>query len=92
MTNKLMIGLAALLVAGFAAFFGGVFDEPAAQGPSALAASQSAEDFKAGFGLNASTASLVESLQATLERAGFVDTHAEETLGGLGVLARATKP
>ena len=34
--------------------------------PDALAAAQSVEDFKAGFALNASSASLVESLQATL--------------------------
>jgi len=80
MTNKLMIGFAALLAAGFAAFFGGVFDEPAAQAPSALAASQSAEDFKAGFALNASTATLVESLQATLE-ANAKDEHTWALLG-----------
>ncbi|HZQ04775.1 MAG TPA: hypothetical protein VFA88_12245 [Gaiellaceae bacterium] len=67
MPNKLLIGLAVLLAAGFAAFLGGVFVEPPAQAPSALAASQSAEDFKAGFALDASTARLVESLQATLE-------------------------
>jgi ubiquinone/menaquinone biosynthesis C-methylase UbiE len=32
------------------------------------------------------------SLVAALERAGFVDCSAEETLGGLGVLARGTSP
>lgn len=32
------------------------------------------------------------SLVATLERAGFVDCTADETLGGLGVLACATNP
>jgi tetratricopeptide (TPR) repeat protein len=66
MTNKLLIGLAALVAAGAAALFGGLLAEPAAQAPDALAASQSAEDFKAGFALNASTAALVASLQATL--------------------------
>ena len=80
MTNKLLIGFAALLTAGFAAFFGGVFADPPTQGPSALAASQSAEDFKAGFALNASTATLVESLQATLE-ANPKDEHTWALLG-----------
>lgn len=32
------------------------------------------------------------SLRRTLEQAGFVDCHVEETLGGLGVLVRATRP
>jgi SAM-dependent methyltransferase len=32
------------------------------------------------------------SLAATLEAAGFVNCHAEDTLGGLGVLASATAP
>jgi ubiquinone/menaquinone biosynthesis C-methylase UbiE len=34
----------------------------------------------------------IATLTATLERAGFVDCHAEETLGGLGVLAWAVAP
>jgi ubiquinone/menaquinone biosynthesis C-methylase UbiE len=32
------------------------------------------------------------SLRATLEAAGFVDCHMEETLGGLGLLASARRP
>jgi len=32
------------------------------------------------------------SLAATLERAGFVDCHIEETLGGLGLLVSARRP
>jgi ubiquinone/menaquinone biosynthesis C-methylase UbiE len=32
------------------------------------------------------------SLTSTLEAGGFVDCHVEETLGGLGLLARATRP
>jgi tetratricopeptide (TPR) repeat protein len=79
-TNKLLIGFAALLVVGFVAFFGGAFTEPPAQPPSALAGSQSVEDFKAGFALNASTATLVESLQATLE-ANRKDEHTWALLG-----------
>src|SRR5262249_40236591 len=66
MTNKLLIGIAAVIAVGFAALFGGVLDRPAATAPDALAASQSVEDFKAGFALNASSASLVDSLHATL--------------------------
>jgi tetratricopeptide (TPR) repeat protein len=80
MANKLLIALAVLVVAGFAALFGGILDEPRATPPSALAASQSAEDFKAGFGLNASTASLVESLQTTLA-ANANDEHSWVLLG-----------
>src|SRR5712691_3267834 len=80
MTNKLLIALAAVIAAGFAALLGGVLAEPQAQPPSALAASQSAEDFKAGFALNASTATLVDSLQATLE-ANAKDEHTWALLG-----------
>jgi ubiquinone/menaquinone biosynthesis C-methylase UbiE len=32
------------------------------------------------------------SLTSALEAGGFVDCHVEETLGGLGLLARATRP
>src|SRR5262245_127236 len=49
MTNKILIGIAAIVAAGFAALFGGVFANEAGPAPDALAASQSAEDFKAGF-------------------------------------------
>jgi tetratricopeptide (TPR) repeat protein len=80
MTNKLLIGFAALLVVGFVAFFGGAFAEPPTQPPSALAGAQSVEDFKAGFALNASTATLVASLQATLE-ANAKDEHTWALLG-----------
>ena len=80
MTNKLLIATAAVIAAGFASLLGGVLDEPQGEPPSALAASQSAEDFKAGFALNASTATLVESLQATLE-ANAKDEHTWALLG-----------
>ena len=80
MTNKLLIAFAALMAAGFAALFGGVFHEPTAAAPDALAASQSAEDFKAGFALNASTATLVQSLQSTLA-ANAKDEHSWVLLG-----------
>src|SRR6516162_8064542 len=67
MSNKILIGLAALVGAGFVAFFGGAFASSPTTPPTALAGSQSAEDFKAGFALNASTQQLVASLQSTLE-------------------------
>ena len=67
MTNKFLIGLAALVAAGFVALFGGAFSSSPSTPASALAGSQSVEDFKAGFGLNASTASLALELQSQLE-------------------------
>src|SRR5262245_52248788 len=87
MTNKLLIGTAVVIVAGFAVLFGGVLDRPAAAPPDALAASQSVEDFKAGFALNASAASLVESLQATL--AANADDERSWMLLGLAYEQRA---
>jgi tetratricopeptide (TPR) repeat protein len=80
MSTKLLIAAAVLVTAGFAALFGGVLAKPSAAPPDALAAAQSVEDFKAGFALNASTASLVESLQATL-RANPTDEHSWVLLG-----------
>jgi tetratricopeptide (TPR) repeat protein len=66
MMNKLLIGLAALVAAGAIALFGGLFQGSSSTPPTALAGSQSVEDFNAGFALNASTQQLVSSLQATL--------------------------
>src|SRR5690242_5150806 len=66
MQNRLLIGLAALVAAGFVAFFGGAFSSSPSTPASALAGSQSVADFKAGFALNASTQQLVDSLQSTL--------------------------
>ena len=51
MSTKLLIAAAALVAAGFAALFGGVLAKRTAAPPDALAAAQSAEDFKAGFAL-----------------------------------------
>ena len=67
MQNRLLIGLAALVAAGFVAFFGGAFSSSPSAPVNALAAEQSVEDFKAGFALNASTQQLVSSLQSALE-------------------------
>jgi len=66
MSNRILIGLAALIGAGFVAFFGGAFAPSSATPVNALAAEQSVEDFKAGFALNASTQQLVSSLQSAL--------------------------
>ena len=68
MQTKLLIGLAALVAAGSAVLFGGLFESTSATPATALAGSQSVEDFKAGFALNASTASLVASLQSSLQQ------------------------
>ena len=53
--NKLIALIAIVIAAGFASLFGGVFDTSPSIPASALAGSQSVEDFKAGFALNAST-------------------------------------
>ena len=67
MTNKLLIAATALIVAGFAALFGGVLDRQSGSPLDALAAAQGVEDFKAGFSLGSSTPALVASLQAQLQ-------------------------
>ena len=67
MTNKILIALAAVVAAGFVALFAGAFKSSPSGPASALAGSQSVEDFKAGFGLNASTASLALELQSQLQ-------------------------
>lgn len=81
MQNRLLIGLAALLAAGFVAFFGGAFSTSPSTPASALAGSQSVEDFKAGFALNASTQQLVDSLQSSL----YVNPKAEHSWALLGL-------
>jgi tetratricopeptide (TPR) repeat protein len=80
MRNRSFIGLAALIAAGFVAFFGGAFSSSPSIPPTALAGSQSAEDFKTGFALNASTAQLVDSLQSTLST-NARDEHSWALLG-----------
>jgi tetratricopeptide (TPR) repeat protein len=87
MTNKLLIGTAAAIALGFVALFGGLLDRPAATPPDALASAQSVEDFKAGFALNASSASIVSQLQATLAANG--DDSRSWTLLGLAYEQRA---
>jgi tetratricopeptide (TPR) repeat protein len=64
--GRILITGTVLAAAAGAALFGGTFRQSSAA-PGALAGAQAAEDFKAGFGLSRSTASLVRSLQSTLE-------------------------
>jgi tetratricopeptide (TPR) repeat protein len=66
-TTKILIGLAALVAAGFVALFGGAFDSSPSTPASALAGAQSVQDFKSGFALGASTTSLVAQLQSQLQ-------------------------
>jgi tetratricopeptide (TPR) repeat protein len=79
MTKAFAIAAAAVAF-GLALLFGGVLRESPGMPPSALAGSQSAEDFKAGFALNASTPALIESLQSSL-RAAPEDEHSWALLG-----------
>ena len=66
MRTRILISVAVLLVAAAGALFGGLFRQSSPAASAALAGAQSAEDFKAGFSLNASTASLVADLQSRL--------------------------
>ncbi len=78
-STRLILALTALLLAAAAALFGGIFrgsSSPAA----ALATPQAAEDFKAGFALNANTATLVLELQSQL-RGKAQDEHTWTLLG-----------
>ena len=80
MKNRVLIATAVVIAAGFAALFGGLLNNSSSAPPSALAGAQSVEDFKAGFALNASTASLVLQLQSTLQAAPK-DEHSWALLG-----------
>jgi tetratricopeptide (TPR) repeat protein len=78
--NKLLIALATLVTAGAVALFGGLFQGSSSTPASALAGSQSVQDFKAGFALNASTQQLVDSLQVGLYK-NPKDEHSWALLG-----------
>ena len=67
MRTRILISLTVLLAAAAGALFGGAFRESSSAASAALAGAQSAEDFKAGFSLNASTASLVADIQSRLQ-------------------------
>jgi tetratricopeptide (TPR) repeat protein len=80
MRTRIAILAALVAVAAFGALLGGVFRESSSAASAALAGAQAAEDFKAGFSLNASTASLVAELQSRLE-ANSQDEHSYVLLG-----------
>ncbi len=81
MRNRILIAFTVLLLAGFAAFFGGVLHETPGQASADVAmAEQQVEDFQAGFKLNASTAALVQALQAKIA-VNRKDEHAWLLLG-----------
>jgi tetratricopeptide (TPR) repeat protein len=64
--KRLLLATAVAALAATAALLGGVFRDSSSAAPSGLAGAQSAEDFKAGFSLNRSTASLIADLQSRL--------------------------
>jgi tetratricopeptide (TPR) repeat protein len=80
MRTRIVIVAALVSVTAFGALLGGVFRESSSAASAALAGAQAAEDFKAGFSLNASTASLVAELQSRLE-ANPQDEHSYVLLG-----------
>src|SRR6476469_6803354 len=66
MRNRILILVAVLAGAAIGALYGGVFRDRTSAATAALAGAQANEDFKAGFSLNASTASLIADLQSRL--------------------------
>jgi len=78
--RRLTVATAVAALAATALLLGGVLRESSTAAPASLAAAQSAEDFKEGFSLNGSTASLVADLQSRLE-ADPKDEHAYALLG-----------
>ena len=79
MRNRILIAAAVLIAVGFGALFGGVFRN-SSSAASSLAGQQAVEDFKAGFALNASTASIIQDLQSRL-RVDRKDAHSYVLLG-----------
>jgi tetratricopeptide (TPR) repeat protein len=81
MRKRLLVAAAVAALAAAAALLGGALRDPAAAAPAAaLAGAQVTEDFKAGFSLNASTASLIADLQSRL-RANPDDQRSNVLLG-----------
>ena len=80
MRNRIAITLLVLVAAAAGALFGGAFRDSGTAASAALAGAQATEDFKAGFSLNESTASLVADLQSRL-RANPQDQHSYTLLG-----------
>jgi tetratricopeptide (TPR) repeat protein len=80
MRTRLLILVAVLAGAVVGALYGGVFRDRTSAASAALAGAQATEDFKAGFSLNQSTASLVADLQSRLQ-ANPKDEHSYTLLG-----------
>ena len=80
MRNRILILVAVLAGAAIGALYGGVFRDRTSAASAALAGAQAKEDFKAGFSLNASTASLIADLQSHL-RVSPKDEHSYTLLG-----------
>src|SRR5262245_55264757 len=81
MKNRSLIAAAVVLIVAAGALLGGVFRESPSPASAEIAiAEQQAEDFQAGFKLNASTAAFVQALQAKLG-ANEKDQHAWLLLG-----------
>ena len=80
MRNRILILVAVIAGAAIGALYGGVFRDRTSAASAALAGAQATEDFKAGFALNASTASLIADLQSRL-RVSPKDEHSYTLLG-----------
>jgi tetratricopeptide (TPR) repeat protein len=78
--RRLLVATAVAALAATALLLGGVLRESSTAAPLGLAGAQANEDFKAGFSLNASTASLIADLQSQL-RVNAKDEHSYTLLG-----------
>jgi tetratricopeptide (TPR) repeat protein len=78
--TRIILILTVAAIAATVSLLGGVLRESSSAPPSALAAAQTVSDFKAGFSLGGSTASLVLQLQSTLQ-ASPKDEHSWVLLG-----------
>jgi tetratricopeptide (TPR) repeat protein len=80
MRNRILIAAAVLAAVAGGALFGGALRTTSTASSASLAGAQAAEDFKSGFALNATTASLVADLQSRLQ-ASPKDEHSYALLG-----------
>ncbi len=80
MRNRILIAAAVLAAVAGGALFGGALRSTSSASSASLAGAQAAEDFKSGFALNATTASLVADFQSRL-RANPKDEHSYGLLG-----------
>jgi tetratricopeptide (TPR) repeat protein len=80
MRRRILVAAAVLAAVAGGALFGGALRSSSVAAPASLSGAQATEDFKAGFALNASTASLVADLQSRLA-ANPQDEHSYALLG-----------